>query len=133
WVLSAFADEAGGAIDEQIAALKKAGYRFIDPRGVDGHNISALPLEHAEQVRKKLDDAGIAVHMFGSPIGKIDIADDFSTDLNRLRHMSKLQPILGCNAVRIFSYYNKQKAPFDQWQAEALRRLRALRDLAGEL
>jgi len=133
WILSAFADEAGGPLDEQIAALKKAGLKFIDPRGVDGTNISELPLDKAEAMRKKLDAAGIRVNMFGSPIGKIDIADDMNIDLNKLRHMAKLKPILGCNAVRIFSYYNKHNAPAAQWQAESLKRLTALRDLAADL
>ena len=80
WNFSAFADEAGPSCDEQIAALRKAGMKFIDIRGIDGHNIAALPVDHARVVRKKLDDAGITVGMFGSPVGKIDIKDDFEVE-----------------------------------------------------
>jgi len=133
WVLSAFADEAGPSTDEQIAALQRAGIKHIDPRGVDGHNISALPLDVAEAAQKKLIAAGIKVNMFGSPIGKIDLSDDVQIDLDKLTHLAKLSKIFDCNQVRIFSYYNKQELPADRWQNESISRLLKLRDLADEL
>jgi sugar phosphate isomerase/epimerase len=134
WPVSAFADEAGPSCEAQIAALQRAGYKHIDIRGIDGHNISALPVDKAEGIRKKLDAAGITVAMFGSPLGKIDIADDMKIDLDKLAHMGKLREVLGCNAVRIFSYYNKDnKQSPAVWKAESLSRLKQLRDLAGEL
>jgi len=133
WTLSAFADEAGGSTDEQIAALNKAGLDRIDPRSVDGHNIVDLPLDLAEKVKAKYDAAGITVNMYGSPIGKIDIADDVQQDLDRLRHLGKLKAIFGCNKVRIFSYYNKHGAPKDQWKARTIENIKKLSDLAGEL
>ena len=71
--------------------------------------------------------------MYGSPIGKIDIGDDFESDIEKLRHLGELAPVLGCNAVRIFSYYNREKRPHHEWQAIAIERLIALRDLAREL
>ena len=133
WNLSAFADEAGNSIDEQIKALKRAGYHFVDLRGINGFNITTLPVEQARLAKQKLDAAGIRVAMFGSPLGKIDIGDDFAADLQRLRHLGELAPILDCQAVRIFSYYNKKGQPKPQWEAESLKRLKALRDEAGKL
>jgi hypothetical protein len=107
WTLSAFADEAAPTCEAQIAALQRAGLSFIDIRSIEGHNISALPLDVAREVKAKLDDAGITTQMLGSPLGKIDIADSVDSDLEKLRHIGAVAPILGCNAVRIFSYYNK--------------------------
>lgn len=133
WPLSAFADEAGTPIDEQIEALTRAGIRHVDLRSVDEFSIVELPLDRAEQIRRLLDGAGIDLAMFGSPIGKIDLSDDFQTDLDRLTHLGRLAPIMNCRDVRMFSYYNKQELPADQWQDQALQRLRRLRDLAGEL
>ena len=66
-------------------------------------------------------------------IEKIDIEDDFQIDMGKLRQLGELAPILGCNAVRIFSYYNRENRPADRWRAESLDRLRRLRDLAGEV
>lgn len=133
WKLSAFADEAGPTIDEQIAALTRAKITWIDPRSVNGHNITELPLEEAHQVRQKLDDAGIRVNMYGSPIGKIDIADDIQSDITKLEHLGRLADIFDCKAVRLFSYYNKHNAPREQWRDESLRRLGQLSARAREL
>lgn len=133
WTLSAFTDEAGASCEEQIAAAKRAGLNFLDIRAVDGHNISVLPIEVAREVKAKLDAAGIKVQMFGSPLGKIDIADDQESDLTKLRHMAELAPVLGCNQIRIFSYYNKAEVPLADWAAESLKRLSILRAEAATL
>lgn len=133
WPVSAFADEAGGTIEQQITALQNAGLDRIDLRHVNGHNITALPLDEAKAVREKLDAAGITVAMYGSPIGKIDIADDVQIDLDRLAHLAALKPVLGCNAVRMFSYYNrKENLPHDQWQASVLDNMKQLVALAQQ-
>ena len=131
WTLSAFADEAGESVDTQIDALKQAGFKHIDLRTVDGINISELPLDHARAVKGKLDAAGIRVNMFGSPLGKIDIADDFAIDQRKLEHLAKLSKVLDCRAIRIFSYYNKKQATMDVWQNEALSRLKKLSEQAA--
>ncbi len=133
WTLSAFSDEAGASCDEQIAALKRAKISRMDLRSIDNFNCTVLPVQHAKEVRRRLDAAGIQVQMFGSPIGKIDIADDFTVDLQKLEHVGQLAPVLGCHAVRIFSYYNKANRPHEAWQAESLRRLGELAALATKL
>lgn len=132
WVLSAFADEAGDSADQQIAALQRAGLRHVDLRGIEGFNIAALPLDRAREIRQKFDHAGIRVGMFGSPIGKIDIADDMKIDLDKLAHLARLAEVFECNKVRIFSYYNKAGLPAERWRAESLSRLKQLRALAEE-
>ncbi|MEM6391628.1 MAG: TIM barrel protein [Planctomycetota bacterium] len=131
--LSAFADESATDTPSQIAALLEAGLRYIDVRKLDGYNVTTLPLDHAETVRHAYDEAGITVNMFGSPIGKTDITDDFQMELDRLEHLARLKPILGCSAVRMFSFHNKTGLPHDAWRTAALDRLRRLKDRAGEL
>ena len=133
WILSAFADEAAESADDQITALREAGISHLDPRNIDHYNISVLPVDRADAIRSKLDAAGIHVNMLGSPIGKTDVTDDLDPDLERLRHLGHLAPILGCRGIRIFSYYNGHSLPIGRWQDESLQRLARLRDLAGEL
>ncbi|MCC7409601.1 MAG: sugar phosphate isomerase/epimerase [Phycisphaeraceae bacterium] len=133
WALSAFADEAGPEVDQQIAALLEAGIGRVDLRNVGQHNISALPLDLAQQTARKLGQAKIKVGMFGSPIGKIDIADPFEIDMQKLEHLGKLKDVFGCSAVRIFSYYNKAGRAADAWAQESLSRLKKLRDRAAQL
>ncbi len=130
WTLSAFSDEAGNSIEDQMAATREAGLRFLDLRGVDGFSVAALPLENARLIRRKLDAAELKVQMLGSPLGKIDIADGFESEAEQLKHLARIGDILGCQSVRIFSYYNKGGAEHDKWRAESLSRLSQLRDVA---
>ena len=75
----AFADEASGQVDGQIAAMRRNGLKGLEIRGVDGQSIADISLEKAREVKRKMDDAGLMVWSMGSPIGKISIADeDFS-------------------------------------------------------
>ncbi|MEX0742486.1 MAG: sugar phosphate isomerase/epimerase [Phycisphaeraceae bacterium] len=134
WTLSAFADEASAQVDEQIRALTEAQINHVDLRSVDGTNIVQLPVDEAKQVRQKLDAAGIRVCMFGSPIGKIDLADDFEIDLKRLRHLGEMRKVFDAEKVRIFSYFNKEAQLDDAgWQAQAVDRLLRLSDEAAKL
>ncbi|HEX8550797.1 MAG TPA: sugar phosphate isomerase/epimerase [Abditibacteriaceae bacterium] len=133
WIVSAFADEAGGDCAQQIKSLQRADLKHIDIRGIEGHNITTLPLDTAREIKKQLEDGGIAVNMFGSPIGKIDINDDLQGDIDRLRHLGELAPVLDCRAVRIFSFYNKAERPHIEWHAKSLSRLETLLDEAEKL
>ncbi len=133
WTLSAFSDEAGTTLDAQIEAAKRAQLKFVDLRSLDGHNIAAFPLEDAPTAKAKLDAAGLRVQMFGSPIGKTDIADDFAPELEKLRHLARLAPVFDCTAIRIFSFYNAHGAAKAEWEAIALDRLAQLRDEAQAL
>lgn len=133
WTLSAFTDEAGGTIEAQIEAARRAELSWLDLRSADGFNVSVLPLDHAREIKAKLDGAGLGVQMLGSPLGKIDINDDFAPELQKLRHLGELAPILGCHSVRLFSYYNAGGAPKARWQDSALDRLAQLKEAARSL
>ncbi|MBQ8556116.1 MAG: sugar phosphate isomerase/epimerase [Clostridia bacterium] len=102
----AFADEASGKLDGQIAAMRRNGLKGLEIRGVDGQNIADITLEKAREVRRKLDDAGLCVWSIGSPIGKIGIASDgFAAHLDKLRHVLTLSDILGAKNLRMFSFF----------------------------
>ena len=102
----AFADEASPAIDGQIAAMRRNGLNGLEIRGVDGENVSAISLEKAKEVRRKLDDAGLCIWSIGSPIGKIDIeTGDFAAHLEQLRHTLEVAQVLGAKRLRMFSFY----------------------------
>ncbi len=111
----AFADEASGQIDGQIAAMQRNGLNGLEIRGVDGENIADITLEKAREVRRKLDSAGLSVWSMGSPIGKISIETEaFEAHLDKLRHVLALADVLGAENVRLFSFYvsDDQKAAF---------------------
>ena len=102
----AFADEASGQVDGQIAAMRRNGLKGLEIRGVDGQSIADISLEKAREVKRKMDDAGLMVWSMGSPIGKISIADeDFPAHLDKLRHVLELADVLGAKNLRMFSFY----------------------------
>ncbi len=102
----AFADEASGQIDGQIAAMCRNGLQGLEIRGVDGQSIADISMEKAREVRRKMDDAGLSVWSMGSPIGKISIeADDFPAHLEKLHHVLELADVLGAGNLRMFSFY----------------------------
>ena len=112
----AFADEAAGQIDDQIAAMRRNNLQGLEIRGVDGQNISDITIDKAREVRKKMDDAGLCVWSIGSPIGKIGIVnDDFDAHLDKLRHTLTLANELGAKNLRMFSFYMPSEE-YDVWR-----------------
>jgi hypothetical protein len=109
--LSAFADEAGGGIIEQIDALKAHKMTHIEPRGLDHGNISLYTVEQAKELKKILDDNGIGVSALGSPFGKINIADDFAPHFELFKRNVENACILGTDKIRMFSFFfNEERA-----------------------
>lgn len=114
----AFADEASGQIDDQIAAMQRNDLQGLEIRGVDGQNISDITVDKAREVRRKLDDAGLCVWSIGSPIGKIGIANnDFAAHLDKLRHTLTLANELGAKNLRMFSFYIPSDE-YDIWRTK---------------
>ena len=103
--LAAFADEADETLAGQIAAMAENGISYLEIRGVDGENIADLTPEKAKEVKRKLDDAGLAVWSLGSPYGKIPIEEDFAPHLEKFCRGLELAHILGARCLRLFSFY----------------------------
>lgn len=103
--LAAFADEADSSIAGQIKAMSENGIKYLEIRGVNGQNISDISAEKAKEVRRQLDDSGLAIWSIGSPYGKIGINDDFSAHLDKFKYGLELADILGTKHIRLFSFY----------------------------
>ena len=56
FLLSAFADEAGSTLDEQISALKDNQIDYIEPRNIDKKGILTLTDEELYEIKRKLDE-----------------------------------------------------------------------------
>jgi len=125
YVFSAFADEAGKSLDEQIAALIRNDIGCIEVRMIDGKGILTFSEEELHAIRAKLDAAGIKVSSIGSPIGKYNIHEDFETHLKDFRYCLKVAKILGAPRIRIFSFYVKQDE-LKECRDEVLRRMNVM-------
>ena len=119
----AFADEADSMIDGQIVALKRNNLKGLEIRNVDGVNISDITLEKAAEVKKKLDDNGFYVWSLGSPLGKINIKDDFESHLEKFKYSLKIAKELGCENIRMFSFYMPEGEDPDVYKEEVFERL----------
>ncbi len=108
FILSAFADEAGTTLDEQIQALKENEIDYIEPRNIDGKGILDFSDEELEEIKKKLDENGIKVNSLGSPIGKYNIEDDFEPHLELTKKAIHTCKLLGTENMRMFSFFTTQ-------------------------
>ena len=135
FILSAFADEAGPTLDEQIAALKANGLDAIEPRGLDKGNIADYTAEDCREIRKKLDDAGITVSAIGSPFGKINIEDDFGPHFDKFKQAVENAAILGTANIRMFSFYLNEDQKPEEYRDEVMSRLEKMADysLSGNI
>lgn len=101
----AFADEAGDKLPEQISAVKENGFKGIEVRGVGGKCIIDYSVSELREIKKELDFAGVSVWSIGSPIGKINISDEFSRHLEDFKKTLEAAFLLGAENIRLFSFF----------------------------
>lgn len=130
FLLSAFADEGGKILSEQIAALKNNGLTHIEPRGIDGVNIADFTADMAKSLRKTLDENGIGVSALGSPFGKIGIREDFTPHFEKFKQGVENACILGTENIRMFSFFMETDEPYDIYRDEVMERLEKMCDYA---
>jgi sugar phosphate isomerase/epimerase len=126
----AFADEVDSNIDRQILAMKRNGLAGLEIRGVDGTNVSAINIDKAKEVRRKLDDNGLSVGSVGSPIGKINICDNFDAHLDTYKHTLELASILGAKNLRLFSFYMPKNEASDAYRQCVIDRMGVFLEIA---
>ncbi len=122
FILSAFADEAGSSLDEQIAALKENGIDYIEPRNIGGKSVIDLSDGELAEIKEKLDRSGIKVSSLGSPIGKYNIEDPFEPHFERTKRAVEICKLLGTENLRMFSFFVKQ-SELSVYRDEVLARL----------
>ena len=112
YTLSAFADESSNAFSGQIDALKRNGFGCLEIRNLDGKNVTQLTVAEARELTAILTDHGLRVWSIGSPIGKIQIDDDFGAHMELYRHTLELAGEFGAEQIRLFSFFMpKDTAP----------------------
>ena len=109
--LCAFSDEANPSLEGQIAAMKRNGIALTELRSVGGKNVKDLTVDEAAQIKKQLDEAGIAVWSIGSPLGKVDISVNIDEYLQTVAHVCGLAHILGAKYIRMFSFFGAYEQP----------------------
>ena len=132
FILSAFADEASPKVAEQLKALKDNKIELIEPRNIDGKNISELSVDEAKQLKAQLDEAGIKVSSIGSYYGKIFINEDFEPHFEAFKNTVEVAKILETKYIRMFSFYIPEGENADNYKDEVLRRVKAMAEYSYE-
>ena len=108
-ILSAFADEYKKEFDGQIEGLKSFGIDYIELRFVGGTNVADLTPDEVKAVKKKLNENNIKVSAIGSPLGKINTADDMDAEMQKAERVFKTANELEAKNIRMFSFYLDEK------------------------
>jgi sugar phosphate isomerase/epimerase len=130
--LTGFADEAADSIDGQIEATASLGWRHLEIRAVNGRNIHDVSDPEFEDIRRKLDRAGILAGALGSNIANWgrDIGEPFQEVLETVDRTIRRCIALGSRLVRVMSWKvirdDRGRAVADQNECERFRRLREI-------
>lgn len=127
-ILSAFADEYSKDIDTQIQMLREQGVPYLEPRFIGDKNISALTVQEAKDLKEKLGD--IRVSSIGSPLGKINLADDFTAHMEVAKRVFETANILETSNVRVFSFYLHEGKTKAECRTEVVEKLGQMIELA---
>ncbi len=105
FILTAFADEIAPDLKTQMEVLEKHGIKHIEMRKVNGKNLVDHSLDEVGELKKQLDASGFKISAIGSPLGKIQITDDFEPHFALFKHTMEIAKILETKYIRMFSFY----------------------------
>ena len=121
--VSCFADEIDVSVDKQIALLQELGIGWNEFRSGDGKGVADYTEKEAEMLMSRLSANGIRISAVGSPIGKIDITQDFEPHFETYRHIVELAGILDTSFIRMFSFFMPEGEEPDKFRDEVMRRM----------
>jgi sugar phosphate isomerase/epimerase len=130
WTLSGFADEIDPDLETQCAVLNDLGITHVEFRSAWDTNVLDLTDEQLDEAAAVLAAHGLAVSSIGSPLGKINIEDDFDAHLVRAERALVVARRLGAPFIRVFSFFLRPDQPPARHRDEVLRRMSALAALA---
>src|SRR3954451_3611244 len=68
-------------------------------------NVLDLTDQQVDEARRILAERGLQVSSIGSPIGKVNIEDDFDAHLERMDRAIRVANALGAPFIRVFSFF----------------------------
>lgn len=103
--LAAFADEIDPNIDTQIKHCRLNGVTHIELRMVNKINVLDFSPQLRQEIREKVNDAGMGINCIGSPIGKVAIDKPWTEHFDRFKVAVDAAMFFGASMIRVFSYY----------------------------
>lgn len=124
--LSAFADEISPDLDEQIRVCRENNVTHFELRSVNKINVLDLDNHFRDEIKSKLDKAGMRVICIGSPIGKVKIDEPWADHFERFKVAVQMAEFFNAPLIRVFSYYAPEKdGDMRSHRDEVIRRFRA--------
>jgi sugar phosphate isomerase/epimerase len=124
--LTGFADEISPDLQVQIEVLESEDIRFIELRGVWEKNVLQLTDEELSCLKEELARKEIQLSSIGSPIGKINILDDFDEHLIQFDRALFTAEYFNAKYIRIFSFFIPEGHNPDAYRDEVISRLSVL-------
>ncbi len=129
--ISCFADEISADLLEQIEVMERNQVKYVELRSVWDNNVLDLSDSELDIVKNRLFDRDIRVSSIGSPIGKVNIEDDFGKHLDRFKRAVEIALKMESRYIRIFSFYIKEGEQ-DKYKNTVIDRMRQMLRIAGE-
>jgi sugar phosphate isomerase/epimerase len=130
WTLSGFADEIDPDLETQCRLLDELGIRFIEFRSAWNVNVLDLTDGQLAEAEEILAAHSIGVSSIGSPIGKINIEDDFDQHLLRFDRALEVAARLKAPYIRLFSFFLRADQDPAAHRDEVIRRMQVMADRA---
>jgi sugar phosphate isomerase/epimerase len=130
--LCGFADEIGPELDDQIAVCNETGVTHFELRSVGGTNVLGFGSDERDEIKRKLDAAGLGVASIGSPCGKQPIDKPEAELLDQFRVALDMAVHFEAPLIRVFSFYppgGEGKGPIEPVGERAIDLLRKQADI----
>lgn len=128
--LSGFADEIDMDLGKQIEVLKKLNMQYVEMRGVNGKGLVEYPMDQVKEIKRQLDASGIRLSSVGSPIGKIQITDDFASHMELYKHTVEIAHEMETPYIRMFSFFMPKDESYEPYRGKVMEQLGQLADYA---
>lgn len=122
FIISGFGDEIAADPAEQLDALAGLQIRHLDLRGAWDRNILDFTVEDVRAMQAVLRQKEATVAMVASPVGKSQITEPASYEVERLDKAIRLADAFATPLIRVFSYYH-EGIPHDACRDEVVTRL----------
>ncbi len=130
FTLTGFGDEISPHLEEQLDLLRSEGLSYIELREVEGKGVLNLDEHKFREIKKILNHSGMNVSCLASPIGKVDVTENFSTSLEKFKKVLDLACFFETKYIRLFSYYIPSGLKPEKFREQVIERMREKTGLA---
>lgn len=119
--LAAFTDEISQDLEHACEVMNLFGATGAEVRGVWDKGVHKISDAEVREVRRILDDHGIAACSVGSPFGKCELDDPnaLAQHMDILRRCSDVAHELGCALIRGFAFWGPLRDVPNAWRQPA--------------